>query len=341
VQAVLHGDETMVRHILKTHPDLTQIGTGIDFSGRQFTGTAFQAAIAATDFAPNKNSTGLGELIVEQLKHQHPYQRRQILHDQPLELYVKSLRYYAEKQADKIRVLTEKQAAGEVIDETALEAEKQRHQAYGDAIHSKDLATIINIHTDAQVDHAFQVNPALIDAIANATIAQIHAIFDNHTIESPLSNLLKQFRADFTKLSHEEIIFNPQHLVKIFAGSAEFTPPIATNEYWTQCELYSSHLVGFMQRYLPINTAKIFANPGLDKTGFPSSFFPLDFNSNTGLGYEYVVERTGIKRTTVFLFAGLSASKLYKNIYQAKIKSFQDLLHDQGARKRPREFPIA
>lgn len=309
VQAVLHGDETMVRHILKMNPDLSQIGTGIDFSARRFTGTALQAAVASTDFAPNKNSTGLCELIVEQLKRQNPDHWHQLFHDQTLELYIKSLRYYAKKQADKICVLIEKKDKGETIDEAALATAIQRQDTYLLAIRSNDLTKIINAHTttdpntpDAQKDHAFEVDQALIDAIANATDAEIQAILDNPAIDSRLSNLLKQFRAEFTKLSHEEIIFNPQHLLRMFVTcDALNTHFSATDPNQKKRILFWCHLVGFAQRYLPANVAQIFSNPGLhyvvddaakNQRSFyfaksDSSIFPLTFNSNAGFGYEF------------------------------------------------------
>ena len=316
VEAILHGDETMVRHILKTNPDLTEKGTGIDFSGRSFTGTALQAAIACGDFAPNKNSTGLCELIVEQLKHQYPDQGHQLFHDQALELYTKSLRFYAEKQLNKIRALTEKKDSGEVIDEAKLATAKQRHQTYLKALHSNDLTTIINTHTnpdpdptkpdilDTQKDHVFQINQALIDKIAAVSDTEIQTVLNNPTIDSLLSNLLKQFRSNFEKLSHEEIIFNPQHLLKIFNLYDEFYDRVErTDPNWKKRELFWCHLVGFVQRYLPANIAQVFANPGLydvveekkknsrvfDFKYGGGSIFPLSFDSNSGLGYKFAL----------------------------------------------------
>ena len=321
VEAVLHGDETMTRRILSVKPDLTEKGTGIDFSGRKFVGTALQAAIAATDFSPNENSTGLFELIVEKLKEQYPDHWHQLFHDQALELYTKSLRVYAEKQADKIRALTEKKDNGETIDDEVINTAIARHQTYLEALHSNDLTTIINTHTnpdpdptkpdilDAQKDHVFQINQALIDKIAAVSDTEIQAVLDDHTIDSPLSNLLKQFRSDFEKLSQEEIIFNSQHFLKIFNLYDEFHDRVErTDPNWKKRELFWCHLVGFIQRYLPANIAQIFANPGLfdtveenmknarvfDFKNDGNSIFPLSFDSNSGLGYKFAVTALGV-----------------------------------------------
>lgn len=274
IEAVLHGDEKVVQTILRMNPDLSQMGTGMDFSGRPFTGTALQAAIACTDFAANENSTGLCELIVEALKRQHPDHCHQIFESQALALYTKSLRFYAEKQADKIRALTAKKEAGEMMDEAVIETAKARHQAYLAALDSKDLTIIINAHTaedentpDAQKDHALEVDPALIDAVANATDDEIQAVLNDPTINSTLSNLLKQFKADVTKLSHEEIIFNPQHLIKIFALYNTFCNRFAAaDENWMTRNFFWDHLAEFAMCYLPADTAQIFANPGLYAT---------------------------------------------------------------------------
>ena len=361
VQAVLHGDETMVRNILKTNPDLLQPGNGIDFSGRQFQFsededkntalTAIQAAIAAADFAPNKNSTGLCELLFEALKRQHTDRCYQIFHDQALALYTKSLRFYARKQADKIRDLEARQDAGEAIDDAVIQAAIQRHRTYLEALHSNDLAGIINAHTnpdpdptkpgtlDAQKDHVISVNPALIDAIAAASNAEIQAIIDNPMIDSPLNNLLREFRAEFIKLSHEEIIFNPQHLINIFAlYNTFYTRVAAADQNGMKRNFFWDHLVEFAMCDLPAAKAQIFANPGLYDTVengaknlrvfdykygggciFPPRVSPIDPH-NKKLAWQCGEWwRLGCRLAGVF----------FQNLCRATTSSFQNLLRSQ------------
>lgn len=334
VQAVLHGDETMVRNILRTNPDLLQIGEGVNFSGREFNQakssalTALQAAIASQDFAPNKNSTGLCELLINALKRQHPDRWQQIAHDQTLELYTKSLRFYAEKQENKIRDLVARKDAGEAIDDAAIQAAIQRHRSYLEALSSNDLTAIINAHTnldpdptdastlDAQKDHVIQVDQALIDAIEAATDAEIQAVLDDPTIDSPLSNLIKQFRKEVDSICQSEIIFNSQHLLKLFTlYDAFYTRVMNADPDWKKRELFWCHLVGHVQRYLPACDAQIFANPGLYdvveeaakntrsfdfkySSGSISnnrlSLLPLAFDSKSGLGYEFAGRCVGV-----------------------------------------------
>src|SRR3989338_5656799 len=145
VKAVLRGDKWVTQFILFVNPDLLkEINSSTDFSGREFNGTALQAAIACGDFAPNENSTGLFELIVEKLKEQYPDHWHQLFHDQTLELYTKSLRVYAKKQSEKIHDLYERIGNGKKIDLKVIKAEEKRLEAYDRALHSNDLTTIIN-----------------------------------------------------------------------------------------------------------------------------------------------------------------------------------------------------
>lgn len=371
VQAVLHGDEVMVRRILTTNPDLTQSGNGIDFSGRQFQFskdedkntalTAIQAAIAAGDFASNKNSTGLCELLFEALKRQHPDRCDQIFHDQALALYTKSLRFYARKQENKIRDLMAKQAAGEAIDDAVIQAAIQRHRTYLEALHSNngnDLAAIISAHTnpdpdptkpetlDAQKDHVFQVNPALIDAIANASNADIQAILNDPMIDSPLNNLLREFRAEFIKLSHQEIIFNPQHLINLFALYHTFYARVtATDQHKMKRDFFWDHLVEFAMCDLPAAKAQIFANPGLYHTAvengeknlrvfdykygggsiFPPLVSPIDPHNKKLLpaGAPQARSRPDLVRAQLVRAGGL---RVFQNLCRATTSSFQNLL---------------
>jgi len=107
---------------------------------------------------------------------------------------------------------------------------------------------------------------------------------------------LEQFRADFTKCSFQETVFNPQHILKAF----ELYDSQFDNWSWEQRNLFWRQVVGFIQRFLPANIAMDFAQ-GLynrveesEKTRRSFNFiigggsiFPLSFDSCSGLGYEY------------------------------------------------------
>ncbi len=367
VQAVLHGDETMVRHILKANPDLTQVGEGMDFSGREFTRekgtalTAIQAAIACGDFAPNQNSTGLCELLIEALKQQRPNDWQQITHDQTLALYTQSLRFYAKKQSEKICTLYERVGNGEKIDTTVIRAAEKRLEAYDRALHSKDLAAIIHAHThpnpdltqdgtsDAQKDHVIPADQVLIDAIAAATDDEIQAVLNDPTIDSPLSNLIKQYRKEVDTICQSEIIANPQHLLRLFVRyDAFYTRVMNADPNYKQRELFWCHLVGYVQRYLPACGAQIFANPVLYRAAekahtsarsfdfksrsfdFKSrsfdfkygggSIFPISFDSNSGLGYKFAGSWGRCVRNR-------GQDSPLQNLCRAKTANFQNLLH--------------
>ena len=113
---------------------------------------------------------------------------------------------------------------------------------------------------------------------------------------------LEKFRADFTKCSSQEAVFNPQHLIKAF----ELYDSQFNNWSWNQRDLFWRQVVGFVQRFLPANIAMDFVQ-GLynrveekEKAARSLKFrygggamFPLDFDSFSGLGFEYACDGRG------------------------------------------------
>ncbi len=113
------------------------------------------------------------------------------------------------------------------------------------------------------------------------------------------SNLL-QFRADFTQRSSQEAVFNPQHLIKVFQ-----LHDIQFDRWsWNQRDLFWRQVVGYVQRFLPANIAMDFVqrlHARAEEKQTPSRslqfktynddrpFFPLVFESFSGLGYQYAV----------------------------------------------------
>jgi len=110
---------------------------------------------------------------------------------------------------------------------------------------------------------------------------------------------LEQFRADFTKRSNQEVVFNPQHLIKAF----ELYDEKYDNRTLTlkQRDLFWRQVIGYVQRFLPANIAMDFAqglharvyskeksNRSFNFTCDGGSIFPLSLDSSlAGLGYNY------------------------------------------------------
>ncbi len=359
VEYVLHGNEALVKQLLVNLPAkvFELKNNAIDLSGRQFTSvTPIQAAICANDFAPNENSTGIFELLVIKLKEQHPEDWPKKLHDQTLEIYKKSLSVYLKKQDAKINMLENKQRAGEAVNSAMLTTEKERHQAYQDAWNSNDLNTIINAHTnpdldptkapDAQKDHAIEVKQELIDAIANASNDAIQAVLNDPTIDTTLSNLIKAFREEVDTICRSEIINNPQHLIKLFELYNNFYDRVGnTDPHWKKRELFWCHLVGYVQRYLSASDAQIFANPGLfamveqrkiNQRSFNFKFdggsiFPLAFDSHSGLGYKFAVTGVGrawpSRRLHVSWTCGCGARASFTKLMSSKNRKLSETLY--------------
>ncbi|OGV37934.1 MAG: hypothetical protein A3E88_03300 [Legionellales bacterium RIFCSPHIGHO2_12_FULL_35_11] len=96
----------------------------------------------------------------------------------------------------------------------------------------------------------------IIDVISHSSDADVEKAL---SLELPNDALLwltlEQFRADFTKRSNQEVVFNPQHLIKAFELYDE------KYDNWTsnQQDLFWRQVVGYVQRFLPANIAMDFA----------------------------------------------------------------------------------
>lgn len=118
--------------------------------------------------------------------------------------------------------------------------------------------------------------------------------------DTPLWVALEQFRADFTKRSQQDVVFNLKHLTKAFEFYYE------KYDYWTsrKQDLFWRQVIGYVQRFLPANIAMDFAQGlyarAIDKEKSNRSFnfkrgggaiFPLEVDSSlSGLGYNYASE---------------------------------------------------
>ena len=137
------------------------------------------------------------------------------------------------------------------------------------------------------------------DTISNSSNADVEkALSLELPNDTPLWLTLEQFRADFTKRSNQEVVFNPQHLIKAFELYDE------KYDNWTshQQDLFWRQVIGYVQRFLPANIAMDFAqglyarvenkvksNRSFNFTYGGGSIFPLSLESSlSGLGYSRV-----------------------------------------------------
>jgi hypothetical protein len=254
VEAVLHGDEKMVCDILNAAPDLLlKTGTAMDYHGRTFTGTPLQAAIAVDDIAPNANSTGTVEIILEQLKQLDPNHYQNTFEQQAGELYKKSLRVYVSIQEKEIARLC--QLGGELPtndpQQTGINEKMRQAQAnlraYAEALCGDDLNTLFETHKKAQADNAFDFKP-YVDAILaidlndpnqKAELDDVMALINAKTPEETAAAIartgvasaqtdearaklfdqltlvqkLNRFREKFVTHTEKEIIFNSNHIL--------------------------------------------------------------------------------------------------------------------------------
>ncbi|HSW69928.1 MAG TPA: hypothetical protein VLI69_07265 [Gammaproteobacteria bacterium] len=144
------------------------------------------------------------------------------------------------------------------------------------------------------------LNP-LVDAITNASDADLQAALNKRDNGSALSRALTVFKNEFDALSRREKVFNPCHLQKVFAKydkkfNAWYHPD------WSRLDLFWRQVIGWEERYLPANYAQQFC-VGLTKYGslprkfkfslrnspINLNFFPLDADPSFQLGSDFAI----------------------------------------------------
>jgi hypothetical protein len=190
------------------------------------------------------------------------------------------------------------------------------HEAYYSAQTAFDFSQIVNTISDsipADVDKALSLE------LPNNTALWV---------------ALEQFRVDFTKRSNQEVVFNPQHLIKAFE--------LYDKKYdnWTskQQDLFWRQVIGYVQRFLPANIAMDFAqglyarvenkeksNRSFNFTYGGGSIFPLSLDSSlAGLGYNYAAAR-------VWRWWG-SAGRFVASSFKSCVKQKQQSWENYAAR---------
>ncbi|OGO91355.1 MAG: hypothetical protein A3F41_00535 [Coxiella sp. RIFCSPHIGHO2_12_FULL_44_14] len=173
-------------------------------------------------------------------------------------------------------------------------------------------------HLERQQQMVFDFS-AIVSAITNASPDQLVIALNKEgaqwaetdlareksDTELTLTEALNRFREQFTKKSHGEIVFNPQHLKSAFkCYAAQFR---IWNE--TQRDLFWRQVIGFVQRFFPAYDAQVWAQ-GLhyvvangevlqrslsfrrQEEKWTGSFYPVNFEYS-GLGFDYAVEGIG------------------------------------------------
>jgi hypothetical protein len=138
--------------------------------------------------------------------------------------------------------------------------------------------------------------------------------------ETVLWQSIQQFRSGFTDCASQEVVFNPQHLLKAFELYTDKLDSWSRN----QQEIFWRQIVGYVERYLPANIAMDFAQGLYDRVqntvkstrSFKlahsgMSIFPLVFDSFSGLGYEWAHVQPGRRATALSIL--VSELMRYKN----------------------------
>lgn len=151
-----------------------------------------------------------------------------------------------------------------------------------------------------------------------------------------LSEALNRFRDQFSQKSHDEIIFNPQHLLMAFE--------IYKKQFnvWDsrKCDLFWRQIIGFVQRFLSAIDAQVFTQ-GIycicnNETVLPRTFnfriskmafYPIHFDSCSGLGFDYACALGGIvTRDAACLSLGCSPVIRFAELYEFYIKQKYSVL---------------
>ena len=148
-------------------------------------------------------------------------------------------------------------------------------------------------HCAAQKPYDFS---ALVDAITHSPEEDIKAALNKQENNTSLCQIVNEFRVNFTALSQQEIIFNPQHFIK----ACEIYNERYNGWNWDQRDLFWRQVIGYVQRFLPANLAQDAAQglyfrmgegePAKRSLKFRKgggALFPLDFKTHSGLGFDY------------------------------------------------------
>lgn len=287
LRATIRGEETAALAMLRANPALLmerghpEKGITTDYSGRKYSGlTAFQIALCALD---NEMAGKMKAIFLEA----YPETGQRELDAQFNEVFPNGFDTH----------LAEQQASAEAFEHDII---------------------------DPLVKVFDEIDPDTNEENVNDLKAALRKE-NNH---SKLCQALNQFRDAFTQLAHIEAVFNPLHLLKAFDKYNDKLEEWYVDENnphcWLRVNLFWRQFIGFIQRFLPANFAQDFAQ-GLfyrvdkneqSRRSFHFRFddgaiFPLDFDSHSGLGFDYAVVPAAVADAT----AGGSRS-----LYQAYVK---------------------
>lgn len=215
----------------------------------------------------------------------------------------------------------------------------------------------IEAHESEQQRNTFNFD-AILAAIRAANTRALDAALNKTDNGSALCRALEKFRRQFTEISNNEKIFNPQHLLRAFE---------VYNALWNQCErdgsdhdyqkrdLFWRQIIGFCQRFMPACYAQAFSQ-GLyylvkedqDASWCPETFkrdlklrrdnfsyFPLPRDSRSGLGFDFAIYDGRAWRGGAFEPGASGGCIVFKNFCRAKTAGFQNIM--QRMREQPRK----
>ncbi len=180
-----------------------------------------------------------------------------------------------------------------------------------DYMSPEEFATQLTEIFRERIENTFNFD-AILAAIRAANIRDLDAALNKTNNGSPICLALEEFRHQFSELSNNEKIFNPQHLLRAFE---------VYNALWDQCErdgsdrdykkrdLFWRQIIGYTQRFMPACYAQAFSQGlyYLVKVDQPDSwrpeafkrdlklrcdnfsYFPLPRDSRSGLGFDFAI----------------------------------------------------
>lgn len=170
----------------------------------------------------------------------------------------------------------------------------------------------IEAHEAHQQRNAFNFD-TIFAAIRAANTTDLDAALNKTDNGSALCRALEEFRHQFTAISNNEKIFNPQHLLRAFEVHNAFWDQCerdGSDRDYKKCDLFWRQIIGYTQRFMPTCYAQAFAqglcylvepyegalwwrsepfNRSLKLKHHNFSYFPLPLDSRSGLGFDFVI----------------------------------------------------
>jgi len=212
----------------------------------------------------------------------------------------------------------------------------------------------IEAHEDEQQRNAFNFN-AILAAIRAANTPDLDDALNKTDNGSALCRALEEFRRQFSELSNNEKIFNPQHLLRAFEVYNALWERDGSDRDYKKRDLFWRQIIGYTQRFMPTCYAQAFAqglyylvkvdqdaswrpepfNRALKLKHDNFSYFPLPLDSRSGLGFDFAIydhgRRDGLRRR-----GGGARTRFFQKLLSSKnIKLSEHYAASSSAVARP------